>query len=203
MRTLLRRVPHLNRLAVLDAVAVAGDFTSAARAQEISQPAVSRHMAALARELGMELFERRGRSLVLTPAGRHVAEAVQQAFAGLEQSLAKLHDGKESIVFAGQPAMATSWVVPLLDQLETAADCEVRLRIFERSAELDLTEWHIAIVPGAGDFPVGKPRCCSERRCAPSPPPALQRNSISPRRHHRVRWCRTTCSISTRSAGRT
>jgi DNA-binding transcriptional LysR family regulator len=152
MRPLIRRVPQLHRLAVFNAVASAGDFTSAARDLQISQPAVSRHMAALARELDIDLFERSGRSLVLTSAGRTLAEAVESTFSSLERVLSELDDQPEAFVFAVQPAMATSWVVPLLDQLESAAGVELRLRIFERSAELDSSDWDLAIVPGTGTW---------------------------------------------------
>ena len=109
MRPLFRRVPQLQRLAVFDAVASTGDFTSAARELGVSQPAVSRHMASLARELGIDLFERSGRSMALTPAGRRLAGAVATAFAGLEDSLVDLDDSRDAFVFAVQPAMATSW----------------------------------------------------------------------------------------------
>lgn len=153
MRPLLTRVPNLHRLAVLDAVATAGDFTSAARTLGVSQPAVSRHMAALARELDIELFERNGRVLSLTAAGQQLVAGVSAAFELLERSIAELDGEDDAIVFAVQPAMATSWVVPLLDQLEAAAGAEIRLRIFERSAELDASDWDMAIIPGTGEWP--------------------------------------------------
>jgi len=150
MRQLIHRVPQLHRLAVFDAVASAGDFTSAARELQISQPAVSRHMSALARELDVELFERSGRSFVLTNEGRSLAAAVDAAFLSLEKTITEFDHQADAFVFAVQPAMATSWVVPLLDHLESAANAEIRLRIFERSAELDTSEWDMAIVPGEG-----------------------------------------------------
>ena len=152
MRQLLRRVPQLHRLAGFNAVASAGNFTAAARDLQISQPAVSRHMAALADELGVELFERSGRSFTLTTRGRTLADAVESAFSGLERTLGEFDDQPDAFVFAVQPAMATTWVVPLLDQLEAAAGAEIRLRIFERSAELDASEWDMAIVPGTGNW---------------------------------------------------
>ncbi len=150
MRPLVQRVPQLHRLAVFDAVVSAGDFTSAARALGISQPAVSRHMAALARELEVPLFERSGRSFVLTRQGRSLADAVDASFCSIERTLAEFEAQSQVFVFAVQPAMATTWVVPLLDQLETAAGTEIQLRIFERSDELDASDWHLAIVPGTG-----------------------------------------------------
>jgi len=109
-------------------------------------------MSTLATELGVELFERAGRSFVLTSRGQILADAVEVAFSSLERTLAEFADQSEAFVFAVQPAMATSWVVPLLDQLESATGAEIRLRIFERSAELDSSDWDLAIVPGAGDW---------------------------------------------------
>ena len=152
MRPLVHRLPKLHRLAIFDAVANAGDFTSAAHDLGISQPAVSRHMAALGRELGIQLFDRSGRSFVLTKQARTLASAVDAAFASLERTLEQFDHQPESFVFAVQPAMATTWVVPLLDQLETAAGTEIRLRIFERSRGLDAGDWDLAIVPGTGDW---------------------------------------------------
>jgi len=173
-------------LAVFDAVASAGDFTSAARELQISQPAVSRHMAALARELDIELFVRAGRSFVLTDKGRSLAEATNAAFSALERTLADFDAQSDALVLAVQPAMATSWVVPLLDQLETAVDAEIRLRIFERSAELTSSDWDLAIVPGAGTWegwestmlfreavrPFAAPSLAAELGLGPDTPPA-------------------------------
>jgi len=140
-------------LAVFDAVVAAGDFTGAARDLGITQPAVSRHMSALARELDVELFERSGRSFVLSRRGKSLAEAVGFAFTGLERVLAEMDDKPDVFVLAVQPAMATSWVVPMLDQLEAVAGAELRLRIFERSTELESGDWDMAIVPGTGGWP--------------------------------------------------
>ncbi len=153
MRPLVQRIPQLHRLAVFDAVASAGNFTSAAHELQISQPAVSRHMAALAQDLDLPLFERAGRQLRLTNKGQELADAVETAFSLLEHTLADLDDQKGAFVFAVQPAMATTWVVPMLDQLEDVADTEIRLRIFERRDELDGGDWDVAIVPGTGDWP--------------------------------------------------
>lgn len=152
MRPLLQRLPQLHRLAVFDAVARAGNFTSAANDLGISQPAVSRHMAALSRELDIQLFDRSGRSSALTAQGQALAGVVDSAFKSLERTLEEFDDESNVFVFAVQPAMATTWVVPLLDQLETVAGTEIRLRIFERRADLDAGDWSLAILPGSGDW---------------------------------------------------
>jgi DNA-binding transcriptional LysR family regulator len=51
-------------------VARRGTFTEAARAMYVSQPTISVQMAALEKELGVQLFERQGRTTTLTPAGK-------------------------------------------------------------------------------------------------------------------------------------
>ncbi len=173
MRPLVRRVPQLQRLAIFEAVATSGGFTAAARDLEISQPAVSRHMTALSRELGVTLFKRSGRTFVLTAHGRILADALATAFSTVEQALDQLVETREPFVFAVQPAMATSWVVPLLEQLEAAAETDIRLRIFDRASELDASDWDVAIVPGRAERPNWKVTLLFPEVVRPLASPAL------------------------------
>ncbi len=138
---------------MLDAVATSGGFTAAARELGISQPAVSRHIATIERQLGLELFERSGGAINPTASGRRLADAVNTAFTSLERTLDELVPNDETIVFAVQPAMATSWVVPALGALAAAAGSEIRLRVFDRRSELETGHWDLAIVPGDGLWP--------------------------------------------------
>ena len=59
------------------ATAEAGSLSAAARALAQTQPTLGRQVAALERALGIALFERVGRGLVLTPTGREVLEHVR------------------------------------------------------------------------------------------------------------------------------
>src|SRR5690606_23492461 len=56
------------------ATAEHGSFSAAARATESTQPTIGRQVTALEEELGVVLFERVGRGLVLTPTGLELAE---------------------------------------------------------------------------------------------------------------------------------
>jgi LysR family glycine cleavage system transcriptional activator len=109
-------------------------------------------MGALSRELGVDLFEKSGRSFVLTPVGSLFAEAVAGAFDILERALDEVSADSGALVLAVQPSMATSWVVPLLDQLSAASGVAIRLQIFDRRSELDTRDWDLAIVPGSGEW---------------------------------------------------
>jgi LysR family transcriptional activator of nhaA len=61
---------NLHHLRLFRAVARDGTLTGAARGLNLSQSALSTQLRALEDALGHDLFERRGRGLVLTEAGR-------------------------------------------------------------------------------------------------------------------------------------
>ncbi len=60
----------LLRLEIFVAIAEAGSATEAAERVHLSQPAVSRNLGQLEEQLGVDLFDRVGRGLALSPAGR-------------------------------------------------------------------------------------------------------------------------------------
>lgn len=75
-------MPDLKQLRVLNAVAEAGSFSAAADALDYTQPAISKMVAALERELGAVLVDRGTRPLRLTEAGSALAA---RAAAALDQ----------------------------------------------------------------------------------------------------------------------
>ncbi|MBV9321682.1 MAG: LysR family transcriptional regulator, partial [Mycobacterium sp.] len=84
-------------LAVLQEVARRGSITRAAEALYVSQPSVSQQLRLLEEELGVELFQREGRGLELTDAGRLVlrhAQAVFDQVRAMEDSLGDLASGE-------------------------------------------------------------------------------------------------------------
>ncbi len=59
------------------ATAVAGSLSAAARHLGLTQPTLSRQVLALEADLGVTLFERRGRKLVLTPTGAELLDHIR------------------------------------------------------------------------------------------------------------------------------
>ncbi len=92
--------PSLTGLRVLRAVAERGTFTAAASELGYTQPAVSRQVAALEREVGRPLFERRSDGARLTPAGltllRH-ARIVLDELAAAEREFSGAESGPEPV----------------------------------------------------------------------------------------------------------
>ncbi|NIZ11634.1 LysR family transcriptional regulator [Pseudooceanicola sp. HF7] len=68
--------PDWNLLRAFHATAETGSLSAAARRLGLTQPTLSRQVQALETELGVPLFERPGRRLVLTEVGRELADHV-------------------------------------------------------------------------------------------------------------------------------
>jgi DNA-binding transcriptional LysR family regulator len=98
---------NLHQLYVFCVVARTGSFTRAAEELYIGQPAVSQHVAALERALGVPLVYRVGRGVRLTDAGRLAADYGERIFRLAEQLRAGIADLKglaagRLVVGAGQ-----------------------------------------------------------------------------------------------------
>ena len=72
-----------DKLRVFRAVAAAGSFTSAGRELQLSQSSVSRHISGLEEQLGVALFHRHSRGLILTEQGESLFETAQDVFSKL------------------------------------------------------------------------------------------------------------------------
>jgi DNA-binding transcriptional LysR family regulator len=104
-------VMELRQLRYFVAVAEELNFRRAAERLRVAQPAVSAQIKSLEGKLGVRLFERTTRSVLLTPAGRvFLAEArsVLGAASQAEQSAHKAHHGIVGTLRLGVIAPATS-----------------------------------------------------------------------------------------------
>lgn len=75
----------LRQLAIFEATARLGRLTLASEEQAISQSAASQAVTELERQMALALFERRGRELVLTPAGRDRLPQVRLILSGCQR----------------------------------------------------------------------------------------------------------------------
>uniref|UniRef100_UPI00261B42E7 LysR family transcriptional regulator n=1 Tax=uncultured Roseovarius sp. TaxID=293344 RepID=UPI00261B42E7 len=83
---------NLHHLRLFRAVAHDGTLTGAARALNLSQSALSTQIKALEAALGQDLFERRGRRLLLTEAGRIALDHAEAIFRTAEDLSATLRE---------------------------------------------------------------------------------------------------------------
>jgi DNA-binding transcriptional LysR family regulator len=80
------------RLETLLMVAEKQNFTQAAQALSLTQPAVSHHIASLEEELGVKLFQRGKNRLLVTPEGEIVLKYARRARSLYEKMLGELSD---------------------------------------------------------------------------------------------------------------
>jgi DNA-binding transcriptional LysR family regulator len=105
----------VRRLRVLSEVAARRSFSSAAEALRLTQSAVSQHVAALEREVGLPLVERGTRPVELTEAGHALTRHATGIFArldGAEQELEEIAGRRRGRLRFGSIPTALATLVP-------------------------------------------------------------------------------------------
>lgn len=103
------------RLRAFAAVARQGSFSRAANEIFVSQPAVSKHLAALEAELGKTLVERQRGGSRLTPAGRVLADYALRAealLANARRALDALDDADAGVVRVAASGIPADYLLP-------------------------------------------------------------------------------------------
>ncbi len=122
---------NLHHLRLFRAVAREGTLTGAARALNLSQSALSTQIRTLEEALGHALFERRGRGLVLTEAGRIALDHAEAIFRTAEDLLATLREGgatRRALRVGALATLSRNFQIAFLRPLVGRADVEVVLR---------------------------------------------------------------------------
>src|SRR5262245_24960548 len=112
----MRRLPPLNSLRAFEAAARREGFVAAAAELNVTPAAISQQVKALEAYLGVTLFERRPRSLVLTERGRFYLPALSRALDEMAAATAALMAPRRaiSLTLAAPTAFAAGWLLPRL-----------------------------------------------------------------------------------------
>lgn len=103
-------------------VAELANFTRAAEAVGLSQPALSRSIARLEEELGQPVFDRQTRQVVLTEAGKLLADRARQIIALADDTRAQITDDGQTgqVRVASIPTIAPYFLPGLLREFRRA-----------------------------------------------------------------------------------
>src|ERR1700750_481580 len=137
-------------------------FSRAAERLHISQPALSKQIARLERQLGFQLFDRPPRPIALTPAGRTLLDRVTPALALLEQGV---HQGKAiageqmAQLSVGHVSSLAPRLMPLIvaSLRESHAHMTLTLHeanVVEQLAALRSGRTHVALIHTNPDLPM-------------------------------------------------
>ena len=144
------------KLRSFHAAAEAGSLTSAGDRLGISQSAVSRQIAALEETLGVSLFQRHARGLVLTDAGHTLFRSTMDMAQAAQSANTALRDQQETpqgeLIVSAPVAFGSTWLVPRLGGFaKKHPDLHLDLRLEDREYDLLKLEAECAIRLWAAD----------------------------------------------------
>ncbi|MBX8472933.1 MULTISPECIES: LysR substrate-binding domain-containing protein [unclassified Pseudomonas] len=149
--------PSMSLLLAFEAAARHESYTRAAHELSLTQSAVSRQVQILEKMLGMRLFSREGRRVILTDVGRmyqrELSEALGQIRSATLQAMA-FGSGIHSLRLATLPTFGSKWLLPRLKDFYTAhPGMTVHLHSRIETIDFDASEIDAAICVGGGDWP--------------------------------------------------
>jgi len=151
-----RRLPPLNALRSFEAAARHLSFTKAANELNVTQAAVSHQIKGLEEALGVKLFRRLNRALLLTEPGQSYLPAVRDALDTLAAATERItrHDETGILTVSALPSLASIWLVPRLNRfLEANPDIQVRLDASEQLVDFGNGDVDVGSRYGRGDYP--------------------------------------------------
>lgn len=149
------KLPPLNALRVFEASARQLSFTRAAEELFVTQAAVSHQIKALEEFIGIKLFVRKNRALLLTEEGQSYYLDIKDVFNNIQEATEKLfaRGEKGAITVCLQPSFAIQWLVPRLNAFSNLhPDIDVRIKAVEQSDGLLTEDVDIAIYYGRGTW---------------------------------------------------
>ena len=146
------RLPSFSGLTAFYAAVRHGSLTGAARELNVSQPAISRRIAALEADLGCPLFDRTHKPVRLTEQGRELSIALRGGFDMIETATDRLRRAASgrTVSVSAPSGFVAYWLIPRLGDLQ-AAFPETTIRIISLEHDEPGRRGDIAIRFGAPD----------------------------------------------------
>jgi LysR family glycine cleavage system transcriptional activator len=149
-------LPSLNGLRAFDAAARHLSFTRAAAELHVTQTAISHQIRRLEAQLGVRLFVRRNRALMLTREAQGYLPAVRSAFEDLRRATARLQRGDRDglLTVSTTASLAAKWLVSRVAAFQDAHPAiEVRITTSAHLVDFRREEVDMAVRYGHGSWP--------------------------------------------------
>ena len=153
---MVQRLPPLNALRAFEAAARHLSFTKAAEELHVTQSAISHQVKLLEEYLGMKLFRRLNRALVLTDEGQLYLPPVMRVFDQLYEATKRLteNEARGRLTVSILPSFAARWLVPRLGQfMKLYPELDVRLAPSLELVDFVRDEVDLGIRYGRGHYP--------------------------------------------------
>ncbi|WP_267550167.1 transcriptional regulator GcvA [Rhizobium rhizogenes] len=152
----LGKLPSLNGLKAFEVAARHLSFRVAAEELGVTQGAVAQQVRGLEAELGVKLFERMPRSLVLTGEGRGYIADIRRAFEIIAQATGDLRPQPVRLTISTTPTFASKWLIPRLpDFTSRHPDLDLHILATERMSGFQADGVDLAVRYGRPPFGPG------------------------------------------------
>jgi DNA-binding transcriptional LysR family regulator len=151
-----RPLPPLNALRAFEAAARHLSFTRAAEELHVTQAAISHQIKALEERLGLPLFRRLPRRLLLTEEGQALLPELRDAFDRMALAVDRIgaQSGAGTLTVSSMTTIVMTWVLPRLPRFQAAhPEIEVRLMTSQRLVDFSREDVDVAIRFGGGKWP--------------------------------------------------
>jgi LysR family glycine cleavage system transcriptional activator len=174
-----RQMPPLNPLRAFEVAARHLSFTRAADELFVTPSAVSHQIKTLEESLGVQLFLREAKALVLTPAGMAYLPSVQQAFKQLADATQRLHSKDLPALKVNMPpTFAVKWLIPRVDRFMKAyPGIDLKVSTSNHAIDFDRDDYELAIRYGRGHYPGLHSELCLSVEVIPVCSPELLKGS--------------------------
>ena len=152
----MAQFPPLKAVRYFESAARHLSFSKAAEELNVTHSAISHQIKALEEWIGQPLFERTGRALRLTEAGRQFLPPVRSAFRQLTEAADDLRQATRGgpLTVSVLPSLAVKWLVPRLFGFRAKhPEIEVRISATERVEQVGQGGIDIAVRYGRGRWP--------------------------------------------------
>jgi len=150
-----RRLPPLNSLKAFEAAARHLSFTRAAAELNVTQAAISHQVKGLEETLGLALFRRVNRSLLLTDEGQALYPDLGSAFDTIAAAVERLYERDRAgvLTLSTLDSIAASWLVPKIGKFRSQhPDIDVRISTSDQIVDFTSGGFDMALRYGIGVY---------------------------------------------------
>ncbi|MEM1372706.1 MAG: transcriptional regulator GcvA [Pseudomonadota bacterium] len=150
------RLPPLNSLRAFEAAARLGSFQKAADDLFVTPSALSYQIRQLEDHLGVSLFHRHNRKVVLSEDGERLYPGIHDGFELFQGAIGALERARQSdvLVVSSGPAFAAKWLAPRMYRfVDGHPDLEMRIAASLKLVDFNVDAVDVAIRFGGGVYP--------------------------------------------------
>jgi len=150
-----RRIYPLNALRAYEASARHLSFVKASEELSVTPAAVSHQVKKLEEYLGLPLFRRQSRGLLLTETGQLLLTELREVFLSLDKAMERVidSDSRGTITLSVAPTFAVMWLIPRLQKFYALhPDLDVRISTSLGLVDFQRDDFDAAIRLGSGKW---------------------------------------------------